>query len=1255
MYLVNPSGAIVGVSEDRVDELLNDGFRHATPHEIAKITNKAKGHPIHIITHAAEANGYGESRLALERELEAVGVSPLPRFTGQTIGFLYGVPPVMPKLKTPVKVLYTMFESTSIPSDWVEFCRMADRVIVPSKFCQEAFASKGIKSEVIPLGYNHHVYQYIERKPEKREPFTFLHYNAFNVRKGFDILWRAFTEEFRDDDRVKLVLKTVKTKPPFPILESKYPNIEVISEEYNHDQMMKLLERADAFVYPSRGEGFGLTPLEALATGLPTIIPNGSGMSEYFNPDHFIEVKIKGNSKSVYQHFDTKDVGFMIEPDQKDLQRKMRQLFDNQIEEKRRAKAGAKWVRENFSITRTARLLKSRFAHFDRTIADIEVSEKADIAFIMQNIDYYSGGRYHNWIQAHMLNQSRRVTVYTDRLPTFIDDFELYPELDIRVVPDFRKLDVEAELYIGSQVKGAIKAAELAGKYNKNVIFTVFDPPGWMKSSNVVSPDEMKAHDDMIEEASKHNVEPWLLCLTESAVEPFRKYYKTEKVRYHWPAINSKVADIYSKRNHSKPWVVMVSRNNRRKGFKEALAAFQPFKDTHELHIITHGKGSLENLSLQYGYQPKIHVQISDDEKFKIMALSSAMLSASKFEGFGMWAAEASAMGLPLAAYRLPSLYPEVFNDSEKTGVYWADPGDVKSLSKALKQALSVTGKHEPDNRFAIDGEISKQLNSIISEVVSSNVTRPKPAPTNEVKVTAMMIALNEEQFIESSIRALIAKPEIDQIVIVEGADRKYPTATDDGLSVDNTSQIVEKLASECGKIQYMKMGWVDGKEALRQRCIDEVPSDDPDRWCLFVDADEVWSDSEFEKLIDEIKRHPQSGAIYFRHLHFWKKPGTIATGSMWDRPLFRLYRNAENGLKIHSHGNEPHLPNGKRLGDVYGRETNMNIKLHHYGYMKRGDDVRDKIEYYRRRDKGLNVIDTFSNWKQGDSTQPTHGGGTVSEYTGNHPKYISEALAEKKTPKSTPEEKPKKQAKQPLSDSPENPSPTTPPPTTPRGESGNSGKPSGVGEGSDSIDDYEFFSQFGEDRYIYENLTQKREGFFVDVGAGNPKRLSNTYFFERLGWNGLCIDGDQRQVDQLKEIRSVPVVKAVIAGEAKETNFYLADKPELSRIDPPPPKYADRFEKSEKVTTQTLNSVLEKHEVGRIDLLSIDIEGQELEVLKSFNWERYDPDILIVEVVTLENSDLFEKVEDFFSSRPYEVVFETIANIIYKRKESKK
>lgn len=245
---------------------------------------------------------------------------------GQDVGFLYYQPPQLPMLDgCKKKIGYFMFESTKCPSDWEDYIRQLDLLITPSKFARDIFYNQfGIDSVVIPHGVDTDLYTYRPR-PENRV-FRFLHYNAFDFRKGFDIVVDAFTQEFHPEEWVKLTVKGIGGNN-YPYMNL---NIESIIEDYTPEQLVDLLASHDCFVFPSRGEGFGMTPLEAMNVGLPVIIPNAHGIAEYFDERYCYEIGCD-MSKAVYyrKDYDQHDLGLWYEPRVLSLRRQMRQAFND--------------------------------------------------------------------------------------------------------------------------------------------------------------------------------------------------------------------------------------------------------------------------------------------------------------------------------------------------------------------------------------------------------------------------------------------------------------------------------------------------------------------------------------------------------------------------------------------------------------------------------------------------------------------------------------------------------------------------------------------------------------------------------------------------------------------------------------------------------------------------------------------------------------------------------------------------------------
>ena len=194
------------------------------------------------------------------------------------------------------------------------------------------------------------------------------------------------------------------------------------------------------------------------------------------------------------------------------------------------------------------------------------------------------------------------------------------------------------------------------------------------------------------------------------------------------------------------------------------------------------------------------------------------------------------------------------------------------------------------------------------------------------------------------------------------------------------------------------------------------------------------------------------------------------------------------------------------------------------------------------------------------------------------------------------------------------------------------------------------FHSQFGEDRYIYGNLDLQEHGTFVDVGAGHPIHLSNTYFFEKNGWTGVCIDADPNQYALLKAARADVEWAAVAAeeGEIELSQAYLSTYSSTVKKDEYRGLARSTFRQTIRVPALRLETILEKHNIGHIDLLDIDVEGTELDVWPTFDYEKHKPRVVIIEYATFGLADNSRKIREFFTRLPYKLVHTTHTNLIY-------
>lgn len=241
------------------------------------------------------------------------------------------------------------FETTKIPRSWIKRINSFDGLIVPCQQNIDAFRASGvtIPIELVHWGYEPALWSHIER-PE-RETFTFGTMGALSLRKGTDVLIDAFREAFPPHiTDVRLICKTSHPHYPFMVKDKR---IEVQMSPTSYEELKEtFFKRVDCFVFPTRGEGAGMPPMEAMATGLPVIVTGWSGPLEYMTPevgwliDHTMS-PAKDFSNVIYKE----DCGEWAEPSKEHLIELMRYAYNNRKEVKEKGKKAAEHMKENWT------------------------------------------------------------------------------------------------------------------------------------------------------------------------------------------------------------------------------------------------------------------------------------------------------------------------------------------------------------------------------------------------------------------------------------------------------------------------------------------------------------------------------------------------------------------------------------------------------------------------------------------------------------------------------------------------------------------------------------------------------------------------------------------------------------------------------------------------------------------------------------------------------------------------------------------
>lgn len=189
-------------------------------------------------------------------------------------------------------------------------------------------------------------------------------------------------------------------------------------------------------------------------------------------------------------------------------------------------------------------------------------------------------------------------------------------------------------------------------------------------------------------------------------------------------------------------------------------------------------------------------------------------------------------------------------------------------------------------------------------------------------------------------------------------------------------------------------------------------------------------------------------------------------------------------------------------------------------------------------------------------------------------------------------------------------------------------------------------FSQIQQDRWVLDELKDKRGGFFVEIGAFDGKTHSNTYLLEtEYSWTGILAEPNPILSDGIRSIRSSPLDTCPVdsaTGKSVVMRF-VTDEPELSAMADRAfnDQHADARRKGSVEITQntiSLNDLLEKyHAPETIDFISMDTEGNEPDILSSFDFDRYAVRLFCIEHNYTEAN---VKLDEIMFRKGYERVY---------------
>jgi FkbM family methyltransferase len=204
-------------------------------------------------------------------------------------------------------------------------------------------------------------------------------------------------------------------------------------------------------------------------------------------------------------------------------------------------------------------------------------------------------------------------------------------------------------------------------------------------------------------------------------------------------------------------------------------------------------------------------------------------------------------------------------------------------------------------------------------------------------------------------------------------------------------------------------------------------------------------------------------------------------------------------------------------------------------------------------------------------------------------------------------------------------------------------------------------YSQEGEDLILKRIFSKKKNGIFIDIGAHHPTRFSNTYIFYLSGWKGINIDPNPGIMDIFNKVRPNDInLELGISKSQDFLTYYQFNEPALNTFSKEEAVLKENQNKGLykiinqiNIKTFPINVILDNYlKKGTIiDFMTIDVEGLDLEVLKSNNWEKYRPTYILVEELRSNITDLISnsEINSFLVDKNYSFYHRTYNTSFYK------
>ena len=251
-----------------------------------------------------------------------------------------------------IKIAYSMFESTAIPPHWVSILnKYFDAVVVPDIFLVEVYKNSGVQIPIFVLPMIIDIETFLNTSPRQapHKPFVFASTGLSFLRKNHSLVLDSFAKAFGNNPNVQLKMhikmtnKWVMNHLKQKIIDYRLTNVKIIEKNLTWQEYTQFMESVDCYICLSKGEGFSITPREAMALGIPCIISNNTAHTTICDSHCVIGIDAPIKEHAYYEIF-AKSFGTQFNCHQDQIIEALKKVYSHYADFLPAAQKGREWV-----------------------------------------------------------------------------------------------------------------------------------------------------------------------------------------------------------------------------------------------------------------------------------------------------------------------------------------------------------------------------------------------------------------------------------------------------------------------------------------------------------------------------------------------------------------------------------------------------------------------------------------------------------------------------------------------------------------------------------------------------------------------------------------------------------------------------------------------------------------------------------------------------------------------------------------------